>query len=108
MRLDVIGTAMRTSLEVAPKLKQLRKASEGVEAMFVKSLLGEMQKGTKLFGEGPGSDTYADLFNDAIAKQVANRGSFGITDMMVKQGTPNILAEAARSVNDKSSKDLEP
>lgn len=94
MRLDGIGKAIRTAELAAPKLKQLREASKGVEAMFVKSLLGEMQKGTKIFGEGPGADIYADLFNDALAKQVADRGAFGIADIMVKQGTPKILAEA--------------
>lgn len=106
MRLDMLSKAMRTAHEAAPKLKQLEKASKGVEAMFVKSLLGEMQKGSKLFGDGPGTDIYADLFNDAIAKQVADRGAFGIADLMIKQGAPKILAETAKANNEGTKTEL--
>ncbi len=98
MRLDMLTKAAAAAREAAPKLKQLKDASKGVEAMFVKQLMGEMQKGTKLFGEGQSASIYGDLFNDAIAKQVADRGAFGIADLMVKQGTKRILAEAARTV----------
>lgn len=102
MRLDMLTKAARVAKEAAPKLRQLKDASKGVEAMFVKQLMGEMQKGTKLFGEGQSASIYGDLFNDAIAKQVADRGAFGIADLMVKQGTKRILAEAARTVGSQS------
>lgn len=96
MRLVGLTKAAAQVAEVAPKLKELRKAGEGIEAMFVRQLLGEMQKSTKLFGEGQAGSVYGDLFNEALAKQIANRGAFGIADMMVNQATPRILAEAAK------------
>lgn len=96
MRLDILSKAATAAQAAAPKLAQLKQASKGVEAMFVKQLLGEMQKGSNLFGEGQGSAIYSDLFNDAIAKQVADRGAFGIADLMVRQGSKRILSEAAR------------
>ncbi len=95
MRIDLVSKAVRIAHGAEPKLNQLRHAAKGVEAMFVKSLMAEMQKGTKLFGEGQGASIYADLFNEALAKQVADRGAFGIADLMVRQGTPKILAETA-------------
>lgn len=96
MRLDGLTKAAAAASMAAPKIAELRKAGEGIEAMFVRQLLGEMQKGTKLFGEGQAGSVYGDLFNEALAKQVAGRGAFGIADMMVKQGAPKIVAEAMK------------
>lgn len=96
MRLGLFPHAAAGVAEAAPKLAELRKAGEGIEAMFVRQLLGEMQKGTKLFGEGQAGSVYADLFNEALSKQVAGRGAFGIADMMVKQAAPRIIAEVKK------------
>lgn len=94
MRLEGLTKAAAAASTAAPKIAELRKAGEGIEAMFVRQLMSEMQKGTKLFGEGQAGSVYGDLFNEALAKQVAGRGAFGIADMMVKQAAPRILAEA--------------
>lgn len=96
MRLEGLTKAAAAASQAAPKLAELRKAGQGIEAMFVRQLMSEMQKGTSLFGEGQAGSVYGDLFNDALAKQVADRGAFGIADMMVKQASPRILAEAMR------------
>lgn len=96
MRLGPISQVAAAAAEAAPKLAELKKAGEGIEAMFVRQLLSEMQKGTTLFGEGQAGSVYGDLFNDALAKQISDRGSFGIADMMVKQATPRIVAEAMK------------
>ena len=96
MRIDGLTKAATPASAAAPKIAELRKAGEGIEAMFVRQLLGEMQKGTKLFGEGQAGSVYGDLFNEALAKQVASRGAFGIADMMEKQGAPRLIAEAMK------------
>lgn len=97
MRLNSVAQAAAAAERAAPKIAELKKATAGIEAMFVRQLLGEMQKGTQLFGEGQAGSVYGDLFTDALAKQVADRGSFGIATMMTKQATPKILAEAMKA-----------
>lgn len=94
MNVNGIQQALAAKAYAEPKIAQLKKAAAGTEAMFVKSLLAEMEKGTKTFGEGPGSDIYSDMFNDAIAQSISSRGAFGIGNLMIKQGTQRIMAEA--------------
>lgn len=98
MRLDALNLQARAVIEAAPQLKKLKDASKGVEAMFAKQLIGEMQKGTKLFGEGQAGSIYGDMFNDAIARQVAERGALGIADLMVNTGSKRLIAEAMAKV----------
>ena len=94
MNLSVLAKTAKVAAIATPKIRELKVAAKGVEAMFVKSLMAEMEKGTKLFGEGEGSGIYSDMFNDAMAKQVSDRGAFGIADMMLKEGTLKIIAKA--------------
>lgn len=82
--------------QAQPKLSELKKATSGVEAIFVKNLLDEMQKGMKdgLFGDVPGAGIYQDLMNTSIAQAVAKGGSFGIGDLLYRQMSAKVVAEA--------------
>jgi Rod binding domain-containing protein len=81
-----------------PQLAALKKATNGFETIFLKSMLTEMEKGTNMFGTGPGSDIYADLANQTIADSVGQRGSLGIGKMLYNRLSPRIIAQAEAQI----------
>lgn len=80
------------------QLEKLKQATNGIEGIFVKNLLSEMQKGTHMFGEGPGSDIYQDLINQSLAQNIGQRGSLGISEMLYHQLSPRLIAQAEAQV----------
>jgi len=81
-------------------LASLKKATDNIEAMFLKDLLTQMEKsqGTKMFGSGPGSDIYQDMMNQELTQQVAKGGQFGVSKMLYGELSPSILAQAEAKV----------
>lgn len=79
-----------------PKLEQLKKATNNIEAIFIKDLLNQMQKtmGKSAFGEVPGAGIYQDLMNQALAESAGKRGMLGISKMLFEQLSPKVMAEA--------------
>ena len=77
-----------------PQLDQLKQATDGFEAIFFKNLLTEMQKGTTLFGSGPGAGIYQDLMDQTLADSMGKSGSLGISKMLFNQIKPVLLSEA--------------
>ncbi len=58
------------------------------EAMCLNNLLSPMFEGLQTdgpFGGGEGEEAVRSFYIDAIAKQMAQRGGIGISDMMQKQ-----------------------
>jgi Rod binding domain-containing protein len=88
---------------------KLNKAAKGFETMLVKQLIETMQKGTEMFGKGPGANVYQDFFNQAIAESVANRGSIGVAKMISKQMESRLIAlETAQEEMPESSENQSP
>lgn len=83
-----ISAAKPANPTADPKLK---KAAQGIEASFIKTLLEQMQKGSSMFGKGAGSGVYQDFFNQAIAENMASRSEFGIADMIERQMAPRLI-----------------
>jgi Rod binding domain-containing protein len=81
-----------------PQLDALKKATNGFETIFLKSLMTEMEKGTHMFGSGAGSDIYADLANQSIAESVGKRGTLGIGKMLYNQLSPRLIAQAEAQI----------
>lgn len=79
-------------LEARATDPKLRKAAEGIEASFIKTLMEQMQKGSSMFGKGAGSGIYQDFFNQAVAESMASKSQFGIADMIEKQMAPRLAA----------------
>jgi Rod binding domain-containing protein len=75
-------------LEAPATDTKLKKAAQGIEASFIKTLLEQMQKGSSMFGKGAGAGVYQDFFNQAIAENMASRSEFGIADMIERQMAP--------------------
>jgi len=90
---------MKVSPEVAkiaePKLKELKKATEGFEAIFMKKLFSQMKpKDTGLGGQSFGKDIYEDMYTQALADNAAKSHSLGMGDMLFRQFAPRIVAQA--------------
>ncbi|HZS49143.1 MAG TPA: peptidoglycan DD-metalloendopeptidase family protein [Blastocatellia bacterium] len=71
----------------AKQLADAKNAAQQFEAFFMNYLLQEMKQNTMtsgLFGDGLGSDTYTDMFNEELSKVMAQKGGFGLADMVTK------------------------
>ncbi len=73
------------------EIAKARTAAQQFEAFFLSYLMKEMKQNTLesgLFGNGLGSDTYTDLFNEELSKVMSERGGIGLADMLVKHMQP--------------------
>jgi Rod binding domain-containing protein len=99
--MNVNTTFSQSAIEAAtPKLEQLKKATDGFEAMFYKNLLSEMQKSVHktIWGDQAGADTYQDMFTTALAESASKRGSLGIGKLLFDQLSPRVLAQEEATV----------
>ncbi|MBQ1460449.1 MAG: rod-binding protein [Selenomonas sp.] len=79
--------------EVAKRDKDLRKACEGFEAMFLSMMYRQMRATVpknELFGESNALKIFQDMRDDELMKNVAAGGGIGIADMMYKQLKPQV------------------
>jgi flagellar protein FlgJ len=68
------------------RAKELKAAAESFESFFISMLLKEMQKssgGKSLFGKGTSGEVYGELFNRALADQMAAQNGIGLSKMML-------------------------
>ena len=63
---------------------QLDKVAQDFEAIFVRKVLGDLQKTTKLSGEKkqPGADLYEGIWLTEVSSSLARSGGFGLARMM--------------------------
>lgn len=86
---------------VAPELEwmkddpeRLRWTARELEATLIRDLLAAgLRPGESAFwGKGPGAEVYGSLFLEALARELAQTGSFGIADLLVNQLMPAVQA----------------
>ncbi|MDM7957722.1 MAG: rod-binding protein [Blastomonas sp.] len=66
---------------------ELRKAAESFEAIFLRQMIGTMRSATKgdtLLGSDAG-DQFRDMMDARLADDMADKQSFGIAEMVLKQ-----------------------
>ncbi|MFY9233889.1 MAG: rod-binding protein [Fimbriimonadaceae bacterium] len=83
------------------KLNDLRKAAQGVEAMFVKDLLAAMRRGVPKNSsaeQGPGSDIYKDMLDQALADKIGATGAMGISKALYQRLSQQIIKNAAAPI----------
>ena len=73
--------------EAIKRDKDLRKACEGFEAMFLSMMY---RPKNELFGESNALKIFQDMRDDELMKNVAAGGGIGIADMMYKQLKPQV------------------
>lgn len=100
MNLSGIGIDLAAAAGAAPKLAKLRTAANQVEAVFLKDLLTEMQKGVQKvsFGQSYGSDIYQDMMNQTLADAASKSGSFGIGKILYQQFSKDVMQQEAARV----------
>jgi flagellar protein FlgJ len=96
MRIDSnqIGRAIQLGERTAPKLKELKKATQSFEAVFLKKLFSTMREGVKhvKLGDSQGEDMYNDMFDQALAENATKTGSYGIGKMLYTSFAPKVVA----------------
>jgi len=71
----------------AAKKAELRKAAESFEAIFLRQMIGAMRSATTgdtLLGSSA-SDQFRDMMDARVADDMADKHSFGIAEMVLKQ-----------------------
>jgi len=90
--------ALKEAKAAQKRDKDLRKACEGFEAMFLNMMYRQMRatvpKDT-LFGESNALKIFEDMRDDELMKNVAAGGGIGIADMMYKQLKPQVESRNA-------------
>ncbi len=82
----------------APKLRELKKACDGIESNFLKQMLTAMHRtvdAARPEGDDTGMDSYKDMLDSALADRLASRGTLGISRLTLHATAGRVLAEAA-------------
>lgn len=98
IRLDQVFSQLSVADQARPALRKLEKATEGMEKVFLKDLLGQMRK-TMGIGSGDSYSTtmVRDMLDDALADTMSQRGDFGIAKQLYDNTAPQLIrAEMAR------------
>lgn len=95
MRLDRLADTAVLAARAQPKLNQLKKATQDVEAVFLKDLLSQMRRSIPKDDQNSsfGSDIYQDMFDQAFAQGVSSTGSMGIAKMIFERMANTVLAQ---------------
>lgn len=84
MNLDQTTLAIGTSLKSADELAKLKKATQGLEAIFAKQLLSEMRKSVQKvsLGQSMGKEIFEDMMDQTIAENASKGGALGLGKQM--------------------------
>ncbi len=92
------AAALQEAKAAEKRDKELKKACEGFEAMFLNMMYRQMRATVPentLFGESNALKIFQDMRDDELMKNVAAGGGIGIADMMYKQLKPQVESRNA-------------
>jgi flagellar protein FlgJ len=95
-----IQKLFQAAAAAAPVATKLKKATQDIEAIFVKDLLSAMRKTAPkqaLGGQSLGAEMYQDIFDQAIAEASAKNGTLGIAKTIYRQMAPLAINAAVRN-----------
>ncbi|MFN3944652.1 MAG: rod-binding protein [Allosphingosinicella sp.] len=82
--LSAIGGTVQRATE---QREQLKEAAKAFEAVFVRQMIGSMRQaslGDDLFGSSA-ADQFRDMSDARLADSMAEKGSLGIAELLLKQ-----------------------
>ncbi|MCW5945905.1 MAG: rod-binding protein [Fimbriimonadales bacterium] len=100
--------ALKEKPEIKRELSRLKKATQDIEAIFLKQLIGEMRKGQAegIFGKSTESQMYTDFLDEAVAGQMAKGRGIGIADTLYKSmESVTLRAAAAKQAKEAANED---
>jgi len=96
----VVNTASATQAD-----KELKDACKGFEAMFLGMMYKQMRATVPentLFGESNGQKIFRDMYDQKLMDNIADGGGIGLADMLYKQLSPQVNAQAAAAEKGKA------
>ena len=82
-----VGTSEAGAGNQDPKRAELEKAAKAFEAVFLRQMIGSMRQaklGDDLFGS-QATEQFREMGDARMADDMADKGAFGIADMLLKQ-----------------------
>jgi len=88
----VVNSASATKQE-----QELKEACKGFEGMFLGIMYKQMRATVpknELFGESNGQRIFQDMYDQKLMDNIADGGGIGLADMLYKQLSPQVKAQA--------------
>ncbi len=88
--IDRIGAAATPAQpQQNDKREQLKAAAQAFEAVFLRQMIGSMRQAKlvedDLLGGGQAAEQFRDMSDAKLADNMAEKGSFGIAELLLKQ-----------------------
>lgn len=87
------------SPELKAKLKELQDAADGVESLIARQLVDSIQRAAPSFSAGPMASLASDAFAEAMSKNLAKSGSFGISKALFDQFSQAVIDQQNQKTN---------
>lgn len=68
--------------------ERLKKAATALEGIWVTQILKQARPKNSMFGKSFASETFKDMFDQAIGQNMAERGVLGLADSLIRQLMP--------------------
>ncbi len=86
---NVGGAAASTQSKTNDKREQLKAAAQAFEAVFLRQMIGSMRQASlaqdDLLSGGRAAEQFRDMSDAKLADNMAEKGSFGIAELLLKQ-----------------------
>ena len=95
------ATVKAEDAAAAKRDKDLRKACEGFEAMFLNMMYKEMRATVpenSLFGESNAQKIFRDMHDEKLMEKVADGGGVGLADLLYRQLSPQVNGRIDKGV----------
>lgn len=103
--MQISGVTTGSQPAGAAQKAQLEKAAKQFEAIFLRQMIGTMRQSG--MGEGlldsSASDQFRDMADARTADSMAEKGTLGIAEMLLRQYESRVPAASATPVQDKSA-----
>ncbi len=98
---------LKENPKVKAELAKVKKATQDVEAIFLKQLIGEMRKSSQsgMFGKGIEGEMYADFLDEAVAKAMSSGNGVGMAKQLYGRMEEATLRKMAATLKTEQSMD---
>ena len=79
---DTTHTIPLAKTDPKPASSEEHRVAKEFEAIFLRKMLGSMEKTTSLTGKAPGASMYGQMVTDALADAMGRGGGIGLADSL--------------------------